>query len=153
MGRPQKPDYMKVIQGTFRKDRAQGSATPAKGFPIAPPNMSEDAHAEWKRVMNLLKDSDHISKLDRAALVSYCEAWALWNKAKAELADDTLMIPTANGYQQANPLIGIATKAKEDMLKWARELGLTPASRKNLYALPDKQPASKLAKYIGGKGA
>jgi P27 family predicted phage terminase small subunit len=94
-----------------------------------------------------LAEADLLSHLDIAALSAYATAWDLWRKAEDQLRDDDLMLTAGNGLQYPNPLIGIAGKARASMLAWAKELGLTPASRQKLPTVPPR-PVSKLDKYI-----
>lgn len=144
----QKPDRLKLLSGTFRKDRARKKNTPAAGLPVCPRDLSDDAKREWKRVGRILAENELLSRLDQAALTSYCLSWERWTKAERELRNEELVSISGNGTAFPNPLLKIAAAANAQMLKWARELGLTPAARQKLPSVPPQRAENKLSKYL-----
>jgi len=78
-----------------------------------------------------------LTALDRAAFAAYCQAYGRWRQAEEALAlfaeKDTatkgITIKTTNGNVIQNPLVGVASKAMADMVRYGNELGLTPSSR------------------------
>jgi P27 family predicted phage terminase small subunit len=74
-GPPPKPSSLKVIQGTFRPDRAAANEPkPAVKIPTAPAWLGDEAKKEWKRVTKEMAALGLISELDRTALALYCQA-------------------------------------------------------------------------------
>ena len=49
-----------------------------------------------------------------------------------------LVLQTANGNLTQNPLVGIASRAMNDAIKFATDLGMTPSSRSRVQALPER---------------
>lgn len=145
-----KPDNLKLLAGTFRKDRARKQNTPAAGLPPCPKELSDEARKEWRRVARLLAESELLSQLDLGALTSYAVAWARWRKAEHELTSEDLVSISGNGTAFPNPLLKIAKDANAQMLKWAVQLGLTPASRQRLPTVAPRI-AGKLSKYINSE--
>ena len=68
--------------------------------------------------------------------------------AKDEL-NAALMIKTTSGNAIQNPLVGIANKAKADMVRYAAEFGMTPSARSRVTATPDdKKQEDRAARYF-----
>jgi phage terminase small subunit len=127
-GRPRKPHNVKVLEGTFRKDRENTSAPrPNPGIPEAPEWMLPEAQREWGRVIAEMENLGIITKLDRSMLAAYCQMWARW--VEAEKVNEPL--PASHMAQ---------------MRYLAASFGLDPAAREKLNAKP-KEPEKK-NKYV-----
>ncbi len=140
MGRKKKPTNTKVIQGTFRKDRANPNEPAYKTeIPPAPDHLSKEALIEWGRVSNELHNQGLLSAVDMAALAGYCQSYGRWVDAETQLNAEGLTVETTNGNKIQNPLVGIANQAKEHMRKFLIEFGMTPASRAKVSARKKKK--------------
>jgi P27 family predicted phage terminase small subunit len=100
-----------------------------------------------------------LTRIDRAALATYCQAYGRWVTAELALAKMAsrdllsagLMIKTTNGNLIQNPLVGTANRAMLDMLRIAAEFGMTPASRARIEAGPhgtDDENAKAAGRYF-----
>jgi P27 family predicted phage terminase small subunit len=99
--------------------------------PQCPRELNATARAEWGRVVKLLTDQGTISRLDRAALTLYAEAWARWRHAEQQIVQTGgEIVKSPSGYPQQNPWRTAANGAARQMAQMAKELGLTPRSRK-----------------------
>lgn len=151
-GKKPKPTHLKLVTGTFRKDRSsKNEPMPALAIPPVPCELSDDAKLEWGRTSIDLYKLGLLTSLDRAAFAAYCDSWGILIRTRRLLAKmgeggaDGLLIKTAQGNLIQNPLIGIANKAKRDMVRYAAELGMTPSARARISvpAPTDGDPASK----------
>ena len=109
-----------------------------------PPSCVTTPKVGWGRVCSALYAAGLMTELDRAALAAYCAAYGRWAQAERAInrmaAKDglnaALMIKTVSGNAIQNPLVGIANKAKADMVRYAAEFGMThrrvPASQRHL---------------------
>lgn len=124
---------------------------PLVEIPNCPAHLLPEARREWKRITPELQRYGLISKLDRAALALYCQAYATWvwadqqllqavaaaaeGKAKAEAegkpwtGGDGYTIPTPNGHLGYSPHWVIRNKAMEQVKQFAAEFGLSPVHR------------------------
>lgn len=77
-----------------------------------------------------------ITQIDRAALAGYCANYARWCEIEKELKKPEVgwVIATDKGNLVQNPLIGMANKSMELMLKFAAEFGMTPSARSRVHA-------------------
>lgn len=149
-GRKPTADIIKFTRGTARKSRVNTQAPKIeKSLPKPPEFLSPIALEEWNRVVSILDRARMVSALDQAILAAYASSYDDWitalNAFNAMARKDPVtsgrLITTTNGNFIQNPLLGIANKARSDMVKYAAELGITPVSRGRVRALePDSAP-------------
>lgn len=150
MGRPPKPTATKILQGTFRPDRA--NAEPLVEQLPAPPKAPRyfrdhpTARREWRRVAPLLISQGTLAEIDLVALECYClayeraiEAEAIIASRRAALVDDpenrsrsALTFFSPNGYEQQIPEVSIALQARKELREFMTQFGMTPASRSRI---------------------
>lgn len=157
-GRKPTPTALKLVKGNPGK-RALNKREPRVqlGEPSPPPFLNRDARAEWARVIRTLCDAGLMTELDRAALAAYCQAYGRWAQAERALAkmaetderSEALVTMTATGNAIQNPLVGIANKAKADMVRYAVEFGMTPSARSKVQAQPPDDEKNGTAEFFG----
>lgn len=132
-GRKPKPTETKIIEGNPGK-RALNNQEPKPKviIPDAPTHLQGDALDEYKRVSAELSTLKIITNLDRAALVSYCQAWGDYVKACKKIKTEGEVITSDKGNLYQNPWVGIKTGAMDRMLRISAEFGMTPSSRSRL---------------------
>jgi P27 family predicted phage terminase small subunit len=144
-GRKPKPSYLRVVAGNPGKrpiNKREPNAPPSAPHP--PSTLNDDARNEWRRVARQLVAMGVLATIDRIALAAYCDAYAQWLAASRgikRLADSGdkyggLLLKTTNGNIIQNPLVGIANKARADMVRFAAELGMTPSARSRVQVDP-----------------
>jgi P27 family predicted phage terminase small subunit len=137
-----KPTRAKVLQGTFRKDRANPSEwKPPVGAPEMPAILEGEAADEWRRRVPPLVKAGIISENDGAAMAAYCLAWAqlVWAESEIKAVGGKRVFVTKSGYLQQLPQVGIANSAREQVVKYAREFGFTPSARTKVSATGGEQ--------------
>jgi P27 family predicted phage terminase small subunit len=142
-GPPKKPTKLKLLRGTFRKDRAlENEPQPETAIPAVPAHLSDEAKVEWGRISQELHGLGLLSRIDRAALAAYCESWSDWIDATRMCAsqdgNDRKVVRTKSGNVIENPYYSIKKRAAELMHKFATEFGMTPASRTRISASPSE---------------
>ena len=147
-GRKPKPTGLKLVTGN-PGNRPLNESEPVivtPDLPEPPEHLSKIAKEEWNLVAPALYNCGVLSIIDRAALGAYCQAYGRWVMAETELAKVEMVRETSKGTLVQSPLVGIANKAANDMVKFAAEFGMTPSSRTRLSVdkkTPDASPASK----------
>ncbi|HEY3432536.1 MAG TPA: phage terminase small subunit P27 family [Rhodocyclaceae bacterium] len=134
---------------------------PEVEIPDAPSWLWAEAKKEWKRISPELEKYGLISKLDRSALVLYCQAWAeyVWHKqmltrAKNEAArkrkeaedrgetytgGDGVMVPTPNGgFTYSHHWVG-SRHASREVKMYLDMFGLHPAARSRVTTSDNRQ--------------
>jgi P27 family predicted phage terminase small subunit len=155
-GPPKKPTKLKLLQGTFRKDRAPGNEPkPEPAIPPVPEQLSPQAKVEWTRISKELSTLGLLTRIDRAALAAYCEAWSDWLDAsqrcrtkagkdlkviktgeRVKYGADGKVIERSGGNFIENPYYSIKKRSAELMHKFLTEFGMTPAARSRINAKP-----------------
>lgn len=99
--------------------------------PTKPDWLSDEAAAEWDRVLPELNRLQLVKQEDAAALASYCEAWATFVDATLIWHREGMTIEAKQGLL-AHPAVAIARNAGRELRAWAAHFGLTPSSEQAL---------------------
>jgi P27 family predicted phage terminase small subunit len=102
--------------------------------PEAPPFLSGYAREEWYRITPELHRMRLVTLVDINALAAYCLAYERWRTAEELAKVRGLMVQTRGGPFRVNPLVSIAERAADKMVRYAAEFGFTPASRSRITA-------------------
>jgi len=128
---PAKPQTMKVISGTDRKDRQDPPDMPkydiVDNFPPAPQHLTPDGAEMWNKTGPQLVAAGVLQVVDLAPLEQLCFAWQTFRKkAKAD------MEVTASEH---NALLSLFS-----------QFGMTPAARRRVMAsIAEAPPTNRFA--------
>ena len=149
-GRKPKPTALKVIAGNpGRRPLNRREPVPERDVPTCPSHLLAAGKAEWKRIVHELYDLGVISRLDRASLAAYCQAYGRWVEAERKLTETPAILKMPSGYIQQNPWLTIATKQMELVQRFAAELGMTPSSRSRVETIRRSPSAGLLGTADG----
>ena len=150
-----KPAAIKALEGNpGKRPAAQDAPNPAVLTNLkAPSFLPPAAKREWKRVVMELARLNLISDLDVMALAAYCNTYSTWLHAIGEIKKNGMVVKTPNGFFQTSQFVKIERDAQEQMLKWLKEFGMTPAARTRVGTDSgedeDDDPFEALAKRAG----
>jgi len=129
-GRKPTPTALRALRGNpGRRLLNRREPKPKGGLPPCPPNVKGEARAAWRQIAKMLRDAGIGTVLDRNAMMLLVEAWQTWVTATTALRQSGLLIKSPSGYPLQNPLLAIANKAHEQLVRLLAEFGMTPASR------------------------
>jgi P27 family predicted phage terminase small subunit len=129
-GRKPKPTALKRLAGNPGKRPLPAKEPKPQIVAMHPPEwLSSEGQIEWGRVSEMLLRLGVVTEADWSALAVYCRAWEKWVDAERKLQQSGLLIKSKSGYPIVNPLVGIAGKAEDRVLKALIEFGMTPSSR------------------------
>lgn len=145
VGRKPTPTALKLVKGNpGKRALPKREAKIALAEPQPPTFLSDDAKVEWGRVCAALYRAGLMTELDRAALAAYCQAYGVWAQAERAIAKlqangelNGLLMKTTNGNVIQHALIGVANKARADVVRYAAEFGMTPSARSRVDATGD----------------
>ena len=138
-GRPPKPTQLKVLEGNPGKRRLPATEPqPSTGVSSRPSWLLPEAKREWMRIVPELERLGLLTRVDRAALAAYCQCWARYVEAEADISENGLTFITDKGYEGPRPAVGMAVKMLEKMSLYAGKFGLSPADRVKL-ATPESK--------------
>lgn len=139
-GRPRKPTHLKLLEGTFRKDRAPKREPKApRGRPSPPAYLGRVAKATWRRVIRDLESMRILSAVDRDIIAAYCQAVQRYQEFERAITEHGITFVTEKGYVAQRPEVAMAHKQAQLVKQLAGELGLTPAARSRI-DVPEKEP-------------
>jgi len=145
-----KPLEVKQLEGDLHKERWNLNAPkPITSQPTCPAHLCTTAKTEWKRIVPELSTLGILTKIDRAALAAYCEAYGEWVEACRLMKGKSPVIKTAAGNIIQNPLLGIKHKCTEQMYKFLVEFGMTPSSRTRITTEEFDNADDEMAQILG----
>lgn len=147
-GRKPKPTQLKVVTGTFRKDRANMREPKLSGdLADAPAHLLDAERDVWRyAIANAPKGL--LKKLDLSVLEAWVGAYVLREEAKQKVAIAGQVVKSPSGYPIVNPYLSNMNKQTLIMLKAAAEMGFTPTSRSRIVVAEEivgDDPWAKLA--------
>lgn len=152
-----KPTRIRELQGNPGKRKLpKGEPRPSvkDRVPSAPRWLSKEAKGEWRRIAPLLHRTGLLTEVDGVALGMMCEALAVYHQAKEAMGGEGLIVVSDKGNSYQHPALGIMNSARADVLRWAREFGMTPAARSriSLEGGGEQEPslADVLFQMVGG---
>ena len=104
-----------------------------------PGSLGKIGMAEWVRVVDEMRESGVLTKVDEKILWGYCHHFSIAERAVNEMAKTKLILKSPNGYPIQNPYLSIQNKSLSMMKSFAAELGITPSSRSGITKVPTKQ--------------
>ena len=143
MSNPRKPTGLKVVQGTFRKDRApRNEPKPARiSRPRPPAHLSAMGKKAWHKFAAILGPAGLLTALDLFALEGLAESYADLIRARSRLpADGAVSYVVRNRaggvMARVRPEIAVVDAADKRFAMWLAKFGLDPASRSRVEARP-----------------
>ncbi len=142
MGRKPKHPDLKLIEGNRgHKAIDLNIPRPASLRPPCPRDLLDGAaRKKWSYIVRELEEMGILARSDQFVIAAAANAWSRWLRAEEQLrkiATDpdkyTEVIKTKSGNWIQNPIVGIANAARDDLVRYSAELGLTPTSRTRIH--------------------
>jgi P27 family predicted phage terminase small subunit len=144
-GRRPHPTHLRLLRGNPSKDKLPENEPQPElvvKIPDAPDFLPPYACDEWYRIAEELVHLRLLTVVDINPLGAYCEAYSRWRTAVEALNEmrkrdpvfGGLVVPGANNNAVSNPLVNIASRAANEMVRYATEFGLTPSARARIAA-------------------
>lgn len=155
-----KPTHLKLVEGTYRPDRApKKEIAPPPALSDTPPR-GLDVHARrvWRQYAPLLRRLGLLTQADTQSFLSLCEAWSRYERANVRLRavfrQQSALTPERLSFiRQAEVSV---ERAEHTLRQLWSEFGMTPAARSRLdvYAPPPENEEDDFArKYLSGPSA
>ena len=128
------------LRGSWRAKLNKAEPQPKTETPKQPEHLSAEARKEWRRIVPELRKLGLLSRIDRAALAGYCQAWGRWVEAERQIiATGGEVVKSPSGYPIQNPWLSISNKSLKQVESFIREFGLSPSSRSRVQAAPPEE--------------
>ncbi|MGW6571679.1 phage terminase small subunit P27 family [Streptomyces sp. NPDC054945] len=139
-GPPPTPSRLVELKGNPSKKKLNGSEPePTRGAPRPPADLRGEALAEWGRIVPELDRLGLLSRVDRAYLVAYVEAWAVFNSAREAMAEYGPLVAGRDGGLVKNPAAQVLRDSADLMIKFGSRFGLSPSDRTRLSVAPESE--------------
>jgi P27 family predicted phage terminase small subunit len=138
-----KPTALKQLQGNpGKRALPKGEPRPAVRLPSAPRWLGKEAKREWRRLAKGLVELGMLTELDAVALGMLCESLVQYREAAEVVAEEGMLARSDKGNLYQHPAVGIMNSVRSDVLRWAREFGMTPSARSRIVVdAPGEEPS------------
>lgn len=138
-GPARKPTALRLLHGDEERTINRNEPQPGLGLPQPPDELDDAGLAVWRYVVAELDHMGLATRPDRDQLFAYVEAVRLHAQACVMVHRAGPLIKDKDDYVRTNPAVRIQIQAARSMLIFAREFGLTPASRVHLTAVREAE--------------
>lgn len=157
-GPPPKPKAIRELEGDRSHRPPREPPEAVKGSPRRPGSLSGPGKAVWDRTTDQLSVMGVLEKIDRDALVVYCEAVVAMEQARDDWAEHGTRYMVAKKGRDGvtweepvqNPAWRTFREAAELVRKYGSVFGMSPADRMRL-AGPEPSEDDELADLISLK--
>ena len=144
-----KPTEQKLLEGTYRADRAPHNEPKPKIIADRCPEwLTDEGKKEYRRHAKMLKRLRVMTEADHLALVALANEYGEWRAACDMVNLEGAVLRGKNGGAYLNPWHGKASNHFKNMVKLMQEFGLTPASRSRIEAQPEDEKQTSLAEKL-----
>jgi P27 family predicted phage terminase small subunit len=149
-GRKPKPTNLKLIQGTYRQDRARPfEPKPRITIPPCPKFLQGEAQKQFKETAKKLARIGLMTELDDMALSMLCQGWQEYLEATEQVRKSGILVKSPNGFPVLNPYLTVANQALKKVRSLLAEFGMTPGSRSRINAaVADDESDNEWAKLL-----
>ncbi len=134
-GRKPKPTNLKLIQGTYRRDRSNPSEPkPRAVVPPCPKFLEGEARKQYQKTAKKLARIGLMTELDDMALAMLCQAWQEYLDNTEQVKKSGILVKSPNGFPVLNPYLIAANQAIKKVRSLLAEFGMTPGSRSRIHA-------------------
>jgi P27 family predicted phage terminase small subunit len=134
-GPPPLPTAEKKRRGTHQPSRTAKNEAQPRGRPYAPRWLSSYARAEWNRIVPELVRVGLATRIDRAVLTGYCEAWATLKEAVELRRKHGIYVISGTGTPTTAPWVRVQKDAAAQVVRFAAEMGMSASARSRVEAI------------------
>lgn len=150
MAGPRKPAPIRQLEGN-RSRRPIPREIEPEGRPRCPEHLTDEQKARWEDVVRSLPIG-LLTRADEQVLERMAVAWAAFREACTLVRQSGLLVKGQFGNVVRNPLLIVRKQQAEEMEACGQALGLSPAARTRITALPEAPDDDPLAVLLGPHG-
>lgn len=157
-GRKPLPTAAKQLRGNpGKRPINKAEPKPQVGAPEMPAGLCAVAQVEWARIIPELEAMKVLTRVDGSALAAYCQAFARWLQAEAEIDRNGItfisMFLNKDGEAVAgdikkNPAVTVSSDCVKIMGKFLAEFGMTPSSRSRLQVAAQGDEVDPMEEFL-----
>lgn len=131
-GPAKKPVELKLLEGTFRKDRDTIGPKPKPLRPKCPSWLPRKAKLHWNKLAPMLERLGLLTEIDGDEFARYCLYTVRAREAEEDIQRRGLLVPGEKGGLVKNPACQLARDYGAAASRLAAKFGLSPADRNGL---------------------
>lgn len=151
-GPPPTPRAILEARQSWRARHRKQEPLPETQAPEPPQSLSEAAAPHWDTLVAALIELDVLSAADGVALAEFAEAMAEVDELTADIAKEGRVLTNTNDNVVMNPRCRLLNQARDRILKYSREFGLTPAARARVHSNETDAPKDEKSDLLRGVG-
>jgi len=153
-GAKRKPTAILKLHGSRQVEQRKGEPIPPSGRPRCPTFIDDHAKQAWKQLIPQLEQMGVLSKIDKNALIRYCQTWSRWRNCAEFINEhgETYPLKDNNGNikcLQQWPQVGIYNKLSDSLLRLEAHFGLTPSARASITVKPARPVQDVATRFFG----
>jgi len=142
-----KPTALRALERSRKGSRAEPK--PLATAPSRPAWLCAVGRAKWDQLVPELSRLGLLTLVDGDVLATYCQTWADYLWAVAELQAKGRTFASASGYMGPHPAVAIQRDARAALARLGASFGMDPASRSR-FAVAPPDAADPLGDFLGG---
>ena len=156
-GPKRKPTAILKLHGSRKVEERKNEPVPPTGKPRCPTWIDDFAKQAWRQLVPQLDAMGVLHKIDRNAIIRYCQTWSRWRNCAEFINQNGETYPLRDNdgnvkCLQQWPQVGIYNKLSDSLLRIEQQFGLTPSARAGI-SVEKKEPGTdKAARFFGGVG-
>lgn len=128
-----KPTRIRELEGNpGKRPLNRREPQPTGRMPSAPRWMSLEAKRQWRKLAPRLHAAGLLTEVDGLGLAMLCEAVGQYVEGKEIVEREGAIAVSDQGNVYQHPAVGLMKSARGEVLKWAREFGMTPSARSRI---------------------
>lgn len=157
-GRKPLPTAAKQLRGNpGKRPINKAEPKPHVGAPEMPAGLCAAAQVEWARIVPELLAMKVLTTDNGAALAAYCQAFARWLQAEAEIDKNGITFVSmfvtkagdlVSGDIKKNPAVTVSSDCVKIMGKFLGEFGMTPSSRSRLQVAAQGEEVDPMEEFL-----
>lgn len=152
MPNPKRGTSLKIVAGTYRKDRDAPRKAAPVSTPGEPPSYFTTSQVVLWREVVASAPPGHLTKMDRSAIEGYSVLWDARNRAGELLnaSGGQLIVRSSDGHKRPiqNPYLRAFRSLTADLAALESVLGCSPRARSSMNINVDAFPDDPLARYL-----
>ena len=148
MARERVSETLKLASGTNRPPRPKPPAK-ANGKPVKPSWLGEIASVKWDETVALMLAEETLTPTCADFLTMFCVAIEDFHNANDTIANEGEYCHSEKGGVYQHPAVGVRNKAIDRIMKFGRQLGLSPATSAHVQKASKKEAVSSKNRFFG----
>lgn len=117
-------------RGPLTKSLSEERPVAVSGRPKPPEHFTPEAKKVWGWLCKQLEELGIISQSDLVIMAMYCDTWCRYQDIQKKLQEEGIIYANKKtGVSHINPLVHEGHRLEQQLLRYVREMGLSPVGR------------------------